>query len=499
MGDGGDLITRFVDRSSKLLVLGAVFGTFLFLEQGLLVVPPMKVAVLIRKTGSELGPDEVVAAKPGQKGIQVPVVLEGWHFFNPWSYDWRVLDQVMIPEGKVGVRTRLYGKKLPTGAIVAEEGQRGIVAEVLRPGRHPVNRLVESVEIHDVTTVPPGSKGVVCLMAGNEPTNPNAFTVKVGERGVQEKTLNPGVYYVNPYLQQIYPVDLRSHRFDGPIRFPSLDGFPISLEGTVEWAIDPERLPEVFVKYVEEEQTNAAGIIRCIEEEVILPNARAYARLEGSKHLARDFISGITRRLVQDGFRHGVETSCQKLGIIVKSALVRDIQPPEEIAQPIRDRELAIRVREKYEQEKEREKEQKKLAMTQRLEMRMTLAKKTEADVSVSITMAQQVKQVAMIQINRQLEVARQDLESARNEAESSIARGTAAANVIKLKNAAEAKGLTDSAQAFGGGDGYVRYLLNQRLAPALDTILSNTEGPFAKLVADVFGVASQSRKEGTP
>jgi hypothetical protein len=43
--------------------------------------------------------------------------------------------------------------------------------------------------------------------------------------------------------------------------------------------------------------------------------------------------------------------------------------------------------------------------------------------------------------------------------------------------------GLKNSAAAFGDGHTYVRYLLNQKLAPSMTYILSNTEGPFADLL----------------
>ena len=39
------------------------------------------------------------------------VLAEGRHFRNPWNWDWRVVRQIEIPQGKVGVRIRLYGDK----------------------------------------------------------------------------------------------------------------------------------------------------------------------------------------------------------------------------------------------------------------------------------------------------------------------------------------------------------------------------------------------------
>ena len=46
-----------------------------------------QIAVLIRKTGRDLAPDELLATAPGQKGIQLDVLPEGRYFHNPfiWS------------------------------------------------------------------------------------------------------------------------------------------------------------------------------------------------------------------------------------------------------------------------------------------------------------------------------------------------------------------------------------------------------------------------------
>jgi hypothetical protein len=44
-----------------------------------------QIAVLIRKTGRDLAPDELLATAPGQKGIQLDVLPEGRYFHNPSS------------------------------------------------------------------------------------------------------------------------------------------------------------------------------------------------------------------------------------------------------------------------------------------------------------------------------------------------------------------------------------------------------------------------------
>jgi regulator of protease activity HflC (stomatin/prohibitin superfamily) len=464
-----------------VLLLGA------FILSGLVIVENRKVAVLIRKTGED-PPSGQIVAPPGQKGIQADVLPEGWHWKNPYTWDWVIVDQVEIQPNKVGVQVRLSGKPLADDAVIAGPDQQGIIADVLRPGRYVINPYLYRVTLYDAVSIAPGHVGVLTLVSGRDPKNPNEFLVEDGERGTQKATLPPGTCYENPFIKKITPLDNRSHRFDMTldkiIRFPSLDGFDISMEGTIEWYIDPDRVAEVFVKYVDTRE-----LITCITEDVILPNARAYSRIEGSKHLARDFIGGLTREKFQEEFLAGVKKSCASQGILIQSALIRQIAPPDAIAKPIKDREIAIRMRDMYEQQKERERQQKLLSMEEKMKERKTLSTLADADAAVAITKATQEKEVAIISAERELEVARLQLQAARNQAEAVIAGGKAKADVIVFKNAAEAQGLKNAALAFGDGHTYVRYLINQKLAPSITYILSNTEGPFAEMIQRVLEV----------
>jgi len=487
------------ERFGKLGAIGAMvvglFGLLLFgvfIISGLVVVENRKAAVLIRKTGDDL-PKDGILASPDHKGIQADLLPEGWYWRNPYTWDHVLVDQIEIPPGKVGVQVRTFGEPLPEDAVIAEQGQRGIIRDVLRPGRYVVNPYAYRIVQYDAVAVPPGYLGVVTLVSGKDPKNPNEFLVEEGERGIQKHALSPGTYYENPFIKKITPIDTRSHRFDMTsdkiIRFPSVDGFDISMEGTIEWYIDPTRVAEVFVRYVDTRE-----VITCITEDIILPNARAYSRIEGSKHLARDFIGGITREKFQDEFLAGVKKSCAAQGILIQSALVRQISPPDAIAKPIKDREIAIRMRDMYEQQKERERQQKLLAMEEKMKDRKTLTTLAEADASVAVTRANQEKEVAVIQAERELEVAQLQLQAAQNLAEAVVSAGKAKADVIVFKNAAEAQGLKNAAAAFGDGHTYVRYLMNQKLAPSITYVLSNTDGPFADMIRRVM----ESSKSGT-
>jgi regulator of protease activity HflC (stomatin/prohibitin superfamily) len=475
-------------RSWVYLFVGAVIaiGLGLFFFKGFVSVPEGQAMILIRKTGKPLAPGQIITDDPSQQGIQLQLYPEGWHFLNPYIWEAVIVPKLEIQEGKLGVKIRLYGEKLPLGQVIAENGQKGILADILRPGRHTLNPYAYRVEIHPKVEINPGHVGVVVRLSGKDPENPNVFITKQGERGTQNQTLEPGHYYVNPYIQNIIPVDVRAHKFDleneHRINFPSKDGFNISMDGTIEWSIDRERVAEVFAKYVDDR----SAVIQNIIEKIILPYARAFSRIEGSKYLAREFIGGDTRQKFQEDFFHGMKKTCDSQGIKIKAALIKNVIPPKGIIDPIKQKEIAIRQREKYLKQMEREKQQKQFAIEKNLQSRAQLQKQAEADVSVNYTNAEREQQVALINAQKQLEYARLRLQAANNQAQIILSRGQAKSQVIRLKNKANAEGLRHSVSAFGSGDVFVRYLYYQKIAPSIQYILSNTDGPFLRIFEEL-------------
>ncbi len=248
------------------LPLFLVFAYFICIVE----VPAAHMAILVKRTGQDLSNDQEIAPDPSFKGVQAEVLsTEGRFFYNPYSWDWEVVKQIEIPQGKLGVLVRLYGEDLGYGEVIAtDEGSKGIVAEVLRPGRYPINakiindsssanRYYDSyayhIELHDPVIVPAGFKGVVTNLSAPMPEDPNTLLVPDGRRGVQAAALNPGTYYVNPYMKRIDLIDCRSQRFDlsagGEMGFPSKDGFWVTLDGAIEFRVLPEEAARVLVTY----------------------------------------------------------------------------------------------------------------------------------------------------------------------------------------------------------------------------------------------------------
>jgi len=474
--------------------------------------------VLINKTGKTLPRElvaeygdqvvlypalcEAVAAKTGEtpekvrsryKGIRYEVMGEGRYFYNPYSFKRIIQPATLVSQNEVGVLIRKYGKPLPFPKTVATEpDERGPVAKILPPARHNINPLAYEVQKFPAIQIPEGHVGVVTLLSGTDPKVKNTYTVEPSEKGVQRQTLPPGLEYINPYLQRIEIVDVRSHKYDmlgdDAIHFPSNDSFTITIEGTIEWAIRPDRVAEVTVAYGDEDD---------ILNKIILPNARSISRIQGSKLRAREFISGKTRTAFQQRLLAELKQDCWDQAIDIKSALVRDIQPPAEIATPISERERSDQEIERSTNEMEEARAQAKLAEQQEMQEQNRAIGDARREVVTITKKAEQAKGVAVTEVQRELAVAKLKLEAAEKEASAMRSLGEAEAKVVLLGYKAQAEPLALAVDAFGDGTTYAQMFFLQKIAPSIRSILSNTEGPFAEIFHQFQAFGPDAEKGG--
>lgn len=456
-----------------LLVAGALFWWYFCRiepESG-------EIAILIHKTGENLPSGQILAEKPEQKGIQLEVLSEGRYFRNPYSWGWRYYKITDIPAGKLGVLTRLYGHDLSPHQIIAEEGQKGIVLEVLRPGKYRINPFAYRVDVFDAIKIRPGYAGVVNsligddVLSGGSSNKPNGFLVNDSMKGVVSKILDAGTYYLNPYVVSVAEVNLQSQRFEmsgaDAIRFLTMDGFSVDVEGTIEFAIVSDKAALL---------THRVGDMNDIIKKIILPRARGFSRIEGSKHPATTFIVGETRQQFQKNLEHHLQTTCESWGISIKSVLIRNISPPEQISSIIRDREVAVQESRKFDQEISQAKSKAELVKQEMLAQQS--GEKVVADTARirAVIGAQQGQAVLVVKANQELEVAKIDNEAAVAQAQAVMLKAEAEAAVVNMQNTAEANVLASQVRAFSNGLNYARYTFYKKIGPRIDSILSTDQ-----------------------
>ncbi|HUW32874.1 MAG TPA: SPFH domain-containing protein [Planctomycetota bacterium] len=490
---------------------------------------------LLHKTGKNLTNDMILAPDPEFSGPQLEILREGRHFRNPYYWSWpKPIKATVIDQAEVGILIRKYGKPLPLGDVIArDKDEKGILAEPLTPGRYYINLWAFDVEEVPMVKIEPGFMGVVTLKVGDWPENPNEFVVKEGERGTQPQLLPPGTHpqYSNRHVHMVTPIDVRSQKFEMRdeygVTFLSKYGFGIKVEGVIEWAPDIEKLPELFVKYVDDQDLKKSGGIDNIQRKLILPFARSYFRTIGGQHRAVDYIRGDTRIKVQNEVERRLRESCAAEGVLIRSFVIRATEPPPVIRQQYGRREISRREIDQYEKEIETQigtiameggtpkldedgkpvldeggkpiieggtpklddngepiREGGRLAkvIQERSKDREMQRGGIREMVATEVRAGEQYRAVEVTKAEKDLAVAEIMLEAAKDKAAQVREAGTAEAAVTVMKNQAEAEAVKAKVTAFETGDKYAEYQFIKKLSPGIHRILSNTEGPFASL-----------------
>jgi hypothetical protein len=497
-------------------------------------VEPNQCLVLISKSGKQPPPGQTIAG-PGERGVRRETLGPGRYFFNPWTTEWETKPLVVIPAGNpeawreyyehavpdalnsakakedwpmVGILVNKVGKPAPAGQEVVDEGYQGIQKHVLTPGTYRINPYVYEVKLERATVVPLGYCGVVTSQLGEMPGTetvrdtsigpdgqPIAGETKViqklateGQRGVQERVLSPGIYYLNPYVHRVQIVELGYNEIsqlrasdalnDEHIRFPSRDGFTIDLEVTVVWGRHPAHTAEMI---------NRFGDVNLIKQ-IVIGQMRSICRNVGSQYQSTDFISGEKREAYQQQVTETLKRVCEERDIEILIALIRNIevQASETAAREGLDLKATIQagfIAREQDLTKQAQRETARVrAELETAKVNVEVAReKVTADSRLKVAgiKAEGQKQAEEIRAARDLAVAKIEQEMALLESETTRVMGKAKAQVEQLKNQAEADGKRMMVQAFGNGNSYNLYTFAESFAPESIRLIFAGEGTF--------------------
>src|SRR5215211_2230851 len=152
----------------------------------------------------------------------LPYIIVGFVLFVLLVF---ILRRIFVNVGakEIAIKERRYlGSKMPPGRVVATEGEVGIQADVLKPGLHlikfPFEKVVRKVplieigadelgviEAVDGEPMPPGRIFAPdrAQNAHNNFQDPIAFIKRGGVKGIQLRTLPPGLWPIHPYLFRV--------------------------------------------------------------------------------------------------------------------------------------------------------------------------------------------------------------------------------------------------------------------------------------------------------
>ena len=584
-------MNNFGKFASMLIAAAALFllGVFAFVWIFCRVyVGPGEMAIVTSKTGDELPPGAILA-EPGQKGVQRIPLGEGRHFLNPVTHDWRIVAAITIPAGSVGVVTSKNGRELAPGEILApDRDSKGVWKDVLGPGRYRLNPEGYDVKVMSAINIPIGYVGVVTSQTG-KPTASGSFAGP-GEKGVMEKVLQPGLYYVNPRAYQVDVVEIgmnqvsivgksgtvvltkaQSQSANGLdelqrmtlqkqvqkraeyvtqnadlgivdedsarnfsnlslnslsrapvarkttgqryletvsaeslgadikrekakeasarvgasqsqiandsvafgmnqfVQFPSSDGFAIMLDMTVEFELMPEKISKIFMLY---------GDLPAVVSKIIMPQILSISRMKGSDYKAREFIDGEGRQKFQEEMTAELVRVLGEKHILVRNAIVRHVEVPEEILAPIQS--AAVAKEQDLTNKTQQDTEKRRAELNTEVAKVDQLKREVEQETAklVATVAAEMKKDVAEINAETKLKAAEIDLECAKIQAKITETRGSAEVKAKFLVENEEALGIKRRASAFKDPSLWADLVFADALNPAVNIrVIHSGEG----------------------
>ena len=335
-----------------------------------LEIPLGKIGIVTAKTGKELPPGETIAPDSTYKGVQLNVLGPGTYRLNPEGYKVEITDAVNIPAGYAGVITNQYGKT-PTQGQFAKIGEKGIVKDVLQPGLYYINRYASQINVFEIgmnqVTMSDNSNGSA-VQTRNRLVNANTalkdleentlnFQTELRKELVNKKKVQDSRFVASRSRMQkksfrpmsfsrinvaakdkmvvkkpAVTAEAQIFGLSKAVEFPSRDGFKVILDMTVEFELEVRHISTIYLLY---------GDLPQVVNNIIMPQVFSVSRLKGSSYRAQDFIMGDGREKFQADLQKELEKTLKAKNITVHNAIIRNVEIPKDILQPIQSVSLA--------------------------------------------------------------------------------------------------------------------------------------------------------------
>lgn len=464
------------------------------------IIDPGRVGVVTSKVGIDL-PEGEFLADTGQKGIWKTLLGPGKYRMNPYGYQIDVVNAISIPIGYAGVITSLAGEQAPPGSF-ASANQKGVRKDILQPGLYYVNPKQYKVDVLEIGVNQVSLLGKTGgeVVTKNRQITQNAVMEKqeqslfaeqqarrdkyislssslrreapaqapraINQQRIQSQQEQQDVQRAGKYVMGDSMNTLGLSEF---VEFPSRDGFNISLDMSVEVELHPSKIAGIFSAY---------GDLPAVVDKIIMPQITSISRNKGSEYRAKDFIVGEGREKFQNDLTAALATVFAEKDLLVHNALIRHVEVPQQILEPIQQTSIAI---EQDLTNKERQNTARKQA---ELNTETTLIEQRRRQVEqetqklVAEIKADQEKTVAEIQADTKRKASEIAMETANIMAETTRILGIAKADALKMVEGAKADGFKLKAEAFKDPTAYINWEMAKNLNPKMTiSILHAGEG----------------------
>ncbi|MEK7630123.1 MAG: SPFH domain-containing protein [Patescibacteria group bacterium] len=131
------------------------------INEGRPIVDPSKIAAeeLPLDTHNNFQDSNAFLKAGGQKGLQIPVLRAGNYAINPWFATIEKVPMTVVEIGECGVVTSYVGTEgddttdEAVNAKIVANGHRGIWADPLQPGKHPLNTKICKIDLVPTTQI----------------------------------------------------------------------------------------------------------------------------------------------------------------------------------------------------------------------------------------------------------------------------------------------------------------------------------------------------------
>ena len=212
------------------------------------------------------------------------------------------------------------------------------------------------------------------------------------------------------------------------------------LDMTVEFELMPENISRIYMLY---------GDLPAVVSKIILPQILSVSRMKGSGYKAREFIDGEGRQKFQKEMMDELVKILGEKSILVRNAIVRHVEVPSDILQPIQETSIAKEQDLTNKTQQETAKKQAKLNTELAMVEQRTRETEQETEKITATIAAEMRKDVAGIAADAQLRVAEINLDTAKLRAEIVRVGGEADAKAKFLVANEQALGAKRRAEVF--------------------------------------------------
>jgi len=249
----------------------------------------------------------------GQKGLQIPVLRAGNYAINPWFALIEKVDMIRVDIGNCGVVTSYVGGEgadLTDDAVNAKivaNGSKGIWADPLQPGKHPLNTKICKVDIVPTTQI-------LLNWADNRSS---------------------------------------AHELDSNLKTITLrtaDAFNVNMDVSVIIHIPMKNAPKVIANL---------GSVRNMISQVLEPAISSHFRNAAQYIKALDLYT--QRKELQEKAKEHIDAVLRVHHIDSKDTLIADVVLPAELTKTVTDRQIAEQEKKTFATQKEAQDERRNL------------------------------------------------------------------------------------------------------------------------------------------